>query len=89
MSSIELTERSDAYLPSNLQSEGLLPPVGEDPTGTGSSLHSISRGSAMNDEIQIAPCDAGDSLSSPLSQFEIIPLIKENLYLFAFVFLVI
>lgn len=38
MSSIELTERSDADLPSNLQSEGLLPPVGEDPTGTGSSL---------------------------------------------------
>ncbi|KAK7325715.1 hypothetical protein VNO80_33982 [Phaseolus coccineus] len=75
VSSIELTERSDADLPSNLQSEGLLPPVGEDPTGTGSSLHSISIGSAMNDEIKIAPCDAGDSLSSPLDQFEIIPLI--------------
>ena len=43
----------------------------------------------MSEFLTIAPCDAGDSLSSPLDQFEIIPLIKENLYLFAFVFLVI
>ncbi|QCD79062.1 NADH dehydrogenase I subunit 4L [Vigna unguiculata] len=51
-----------------------------------SSLYGLAR---LSEFLTIAPCDAGDSLSSPLDQFEIIPLIKENLSLFAFVFLVI
>ncbi|RDY14783.1 ATP synthase subunit a, partial [Mucuna pruriens] len=56
----EAQERSDADFPSNLQSEGPKPPVGEDPTGSPALPFDSS---------------ASDSINSPLDQFEIIPLI--------------